>query len=72
MYHEHAARGLRPLGEGRRLFHSGDGLGDPVFNEQGRILCRGVAQDQDRRPHARRAQLQRLVQAGHRQVIRSY
>ncbi len=71
MYPQRASDLLRGGGEGFRLFKPRDGLRDAVFNQLPRIGRLRVAEDEDRHFHARPAQLQRLVQAGDRQVIRT-
>ena len=47
-----------------------DRLGDVVFQQLTGVPRRGVAQDQDGRGDTRPAQLLRLVQTGHRQIVR--
>ena len=53
-----------------RLFEVRDGLGDVVVRQQERILRRRVPEDQQRRGDPAVAQLHRLVQTGHGQIVR--
>ena len=53
------------------LRQGADGLGQILFDQQPRVLRRRVPQDQDRHGDAAPAQLQRLIQAAHGQVVRS-
>ena len=66
-----AAEALCRGGEGLGLLEARDGLGDVVSDQQRRVPGIGVAQDQDRHGDAALSELQRLVKAGHREIVRA-
>ena len=63
------AHGLRRILQ--RLGKAGHGLGDVLLDEHGGVLVRRMAEDEYRHCDSAAAQLQRLVKAGHGEVIRA-